>query len=72
MCVAGTRAQPCATDSATGGRSAWFPMFTDTGAPEHQNRLVPQDKETTHTRYCYFAGAGTIIAAIVVGVAGVF
>src|SRR5882757_6269413 len=68
-----TRAQPFAIGVATIRRSAWFPDVHRTGragTSEQVERCPPEGRPHMRASMAYFAGAGTVIAAIVGGVGG--
>src|SRR5712671_3970695 len=68
-----TRAQPFAIGVATIRRCAWFPDVHRTGragTSEQVERCPPEGRPHMRASMAYFAGAGTVIAAIVGGVGG--
>jgi len=71
--AAATRAQPFAIGVATIRRCAWFPDVHRTGragTSEQVERCPPEGRPHMRASMAYFAGAGTVIAAIVGGVGG--
>src|SRR3979409_2737950 len=67
------RAQPFAIGVATIRRCAWFPDVHRTGragTSEQVERCPPEGRPHMRASMAYFAGAGTVIAAIVGGVGG--